>query len=790
MKAVPMRAARRARTVSRSLNVEMLEERRLLAAASPLADVAETPWHNGTYRLDVNNDSSVTTDDLLAIVNKVLRDGYGELPSTPPDPVTLYYDTTGDNRLTASDLISVINGILAPPEVTLSMFTPFTVDLTPEVTVVATPQGNATLPDGTPVDLDVDLNNDGDFNDLGERSQTESVLYQGQARFSLNPGLLPTPDLYDVRLRARVRNSEAVEGASTPLTLQVDNRTSSALKDYVNAPSTFSWEEQAPPKYGTSATPYAYYVLQMTSQVWRSAADVNLPEWHHWMEIYVPTDDVGNVVAVNSTSLLFIRGGSNTSNAPNQPDATMAQIATETQSVVTVLRDVPSEPLIFTDETQPREEDEIISYTLDKYLGHIGDPGNETWPLLLPMVKSAVRAMDTVQTFITYLDENQHIDNFFVSGESKRGWTTWLTAATDDRVRGIIPGVFDNLDQAAQMVNHYGVLGKFSEEVRDYTNFQIFERILTPEAQLLGKIVDPYSYLRNGRFDNMPKLILNSAGDEFFVPDSSRFYFQDLPGDQNYLRYIPNTGHGLDERAVSSRRTFYDAILNDRPLPKYSWTVDQDGSIHVQTDTQPLEVRLWQATNPVARDFRHGYNPSVIWTSTLLDSTTPGSYTYVGNVDTPPSGATAYLVELTFPNSVPGADPYVFTTEARIKSPIPLAAWPYATGLVADPSATALVESEVASPATTPSVATDEGSRNAVAVALGQTTSSTVAFQAAANPFVDLPAAPVSSTVSMSPSMLLEVPSGDESLAIEPNAGPDANLVDHLLDSTLDELLA
>src|SRR5690606_10051305 len=137
----------------------------------------------------------------------------------------------------------------------------------------------------------------------------------------------------------------------------------------------------------------------------------------------------------------------------------------------------------------------------------------------------------------------------------------------------------------------------------------------------------------------------------------------------------------LDARAVSSRMTFYDAVLHDRPLPEYSWTVEQDGSIHVQTVTAPSQVLLWQKTLATKRDFRNGYTPGVFWFSTPLSDL--GGGTYVGNVNIPATGATAYLIELTFPNSVPGADPYVFTTEARIKSPIPLAAWPYATPLVA-----------------------------------------------------------------------------------------------------------
>jgi PhoPQ-activated pathogenicity-related protein len=669
--------------VRRELQLEPLEERRMLAANATAMASLEKPWHNDTFRYDVDADGSVNSSDLLETVNEILLEGTGPLPVPPPEPVTRFYDTTGDNRLNASDLLALINGLLTPPDVTLSMFANFTADLTPEVTVSAATTGEATLPNGALVEIDLDLNRDGDFGDPGERGHTTSTLWDGQARFFLNEGLQYSDEVYQVHLQARVQDSDGVRGQSQVKALNVDTRTSSALEDYVNAPDdSYQYHQVGQAVDGVEDTAYKFFVMDMTSQTWRSDADVNLPAWHHWLEIYVPYTAQGAVASLDSTGLLFIRGGSNTSNPPNQPSSEIAKYATANQSVVAVLRVVPNEPVVFTDETQEREEDEIIAYTLNQYLDNIGAPGNDTWPLLLPMVKSAVRAMDTVQDFVGNLTAGQQaVDDFVVSGESKRGWTTWLTAAADDRVRAIMPGVFDNLNQAPQMVNHYAVLGKFSEEVEDYTNLNIFERILTPEAQQLGKIVDPYSYLHNGRFDDMPKLILNSAGDEFFVPDSSRFYFQDLPGDQNYMRYIPNTGHGLDERAVSSRRTFYDAVLHNRPLPEFSWTVEQDGSIHVQSTTAPSQVLLWQKTNPDARDFRNGYTPGINWFSSPL--TDQGGGTYVGNVDVPASGATAYLVELTFPNSVPGADPYVFTTEARIKSPIPLAAWPYASPLVA-----------------------------------------------------------------------------------------------------------
>src|SRR5260370_28428066 len=102
----------------------------------------------------------------------------------------------------------------------------------------------------------------------------------------------------------------------------------------------------------------------------------------------------------------------------------------------------------------------------------------------------------------------------------------------------------------------------------------------------------------------MPKFIVNSAGDQYFPPDSSKFYFDDLKG-VKYLRYVPNANHSLaGSDAGESILAFYRAVVNGSPLPKFSWKVQTDGSIRVQAETKPLEVNLWQATNPKARDFR------------------------------------------------------------------------------------------------------------------------------------------------------------------------------------------
>ena len=129
-----------------------------------------------------------------------------------------------------------------------------------------------------------------------------------------------------------------------------------------------------------------------------------------------------------------------------------------------------------------------------------------------------------------------------------------------------------------------------------------------------------------------------------------------------YLRYVPNTDHSLaNSDAAESLQAFYDAILNNKPLPQFSWTKGTDGSLHLHTLTEPLTVKLWQATNPDARDFRlQTIGPA--YTSTIL--TDLGGGNYLANIPPPPKGWTAFFIEMTYASG--GLYPYTFTTEVSV----------------------------------------------------------------------------------------------------------------------------
>jgi PhoPQ-activated pathogenicity-related protein len=390
----------------------------------------------------------------------------------------------------------------------------------------------------------------------------------------------------------------------------------------------------------------------MTSQKWRSADEVDRTLWQHWITIYKPTR------VKSATGMLLITGYSNDGHRPDPVvDPMLASLATTSHTVVSAVLDVPNQPLTFTNDAHgPRGEDEIIAYTWKQYL----ETGDATWLARLPMTKAAVRAMDTVESFMaTDKGGKLKVGHFVVAGASKRGWTTWTTAAVDRRVVAIIPMVIDVLNVIPSFNHHYRSYGFWSPAVTDYYNLGLMDQLNTAAFRNLLSVVDPYSY--RDRY-TMPKLIINAAGDPFFLPDSSRFYFNDLP-EEKYLRYMPNADHSLDGTDVQENITaFYLSIIENARRPKFGWTFENNGDIRVTTTDQPIAVKLWQATNPEHRDFR------VEWVGPLYHESplaATGQGVYVAHVPEPAKGWTASFVELVYPGTQ-REYPLHFTTAVRI----------------------------------------------------------------------------------------------------------------------------
>ena len=418
-----------------------------------------------------------------------------------------------------------------------------------------------------------------------------------------------------------------------------------ALDDYIAKPDpTFSWRLAETKE----ADDHTMFAIELTSQTWRTPDEVDRTVWKHWLLVARPK------VLASNTGFLFITGGSHR-DTPPEVDGTMLKMAVETKSIVAELKNVPNQPLEFKGGGRKMVEDDLITFTWNKYL----ETKDKEWPARLPMVKSAVRAMDALQAFATTKECGNHrIDNFVVAGGSKRGWTTWCTAAVDPRVIGICPAVIDVLNVRKSMRNHLEAYGFWAPSVGDYVRGGLTMKENDPAYIELLDIEDPYVY--RDRY-KMPKLVLNAAGDQFFTPDSSRLYFHDLPGEK-LLRYVPNTDHSL--RGSDGRETmlvFYDSIVRNLKRPKYTWKFLDNGAIRVDTPNQPKEVKLWQGHNPKARDFRlEEVGP--IYKSSALKETEPG--VYIGKIDTPKEGFTAFFVELTY--DIGSNLPLKVTTDVRV----------------------------------------------------------------------------------------------------------------------------
>ncbi len=404
-----------------------------------------------------------------------------------------------------------------------------------------------------------------------------------------------------------------------------------ALETYLQQPdSSFTWKANEQRKDGE----FNIARLEMTSQTWRSNV------WTHHMIVVRP-----ETVRNPHIGFLFITGdGDGLKNLD-----LLKTLAGRAGAVAAEITRVPNQPLY-----DGRKEDALIAYTFAQYL----KTGDETWPLLFPMVKSAVRGMDTVQAFAQKTFD-QKIEQFVVSGASKRGWTTWLAAATDSRVTAMAPMVIDMLNMKVQTDWAKKVYGKQSEQIRDYEENDLLDRGDDPAMKKLRGWVDPYSY--RARF-KMPKLLLLGANDPYWTVDALRNYWDDLP-EPKLIFQTPNAGHDLGggKEAIQTLAAFFQMIADGQPLPKMNWKIENnsnlDASVRV-TVSQPVKTfRLWTSESP-ERDFRKQR-----WSSRDLARGSEGREVSAA-IEKPATGHRAFLVEAELTSST--GHPYKLSTEARV----------------------------------------------------------------------------------------------------------------------------
>jgi PhoPQ-activated pathogenicity-related protein len=402
------------------------------------------------------------------------------------------------------------------------------------------------------------------------------------------------------------------------------------LESYVrNEDSGFKWDLLRSTNRGNATV----HLLSFHSQTWRGNP------WKHQLLVIIP-----KTLNNPGHAFLYITG----SVKPESQLPLLLPLAESGSTMVAALCDVPNQPLF------GRSEDALIAYSLDQYL----KTKDKSWPVLFPMVKSAVKAMDSLQAFAT----EQKIGsptNFVVSGASKRGWTTWLTAAVDKRVTALAPMVFDILNMKQQVQWAEKMYGRQSEEIQDYVDFNLIAKMDDPAVAEVRNWIDPYSY--RDRY-TMPKLVLLGSNDPYWVVDSLRHYWAELPA-QKLVFQTPNAGHNLGGGAEAQQTlaAWYHHLTHKKPLPTLDWNISnvsnraENATATIRaTASDEADWLLWTSTSP-DRDFRNDR-----WTSKPLAKGKEIS----ANIPAPQSGFTAFFLQGNF--TAANGKKFPLSTEARV----------------------------------------------------------------------------------------------------------------------------
>lgn len=360
-----------------------------------------------------------------------------------------------------------------------------------------------------------------------------------------------------------------------------------ALKDYLqNGDKTYQWEL----KDSVELDNVKGYQLLLTSQKWREYT------WRHQLTVFIPKE------VKYDGAMLFIDGGSNKDEQPNWSASNglwpvLSGISEKNKAIVAVIKQVPNQPFYGN-----LTEDALISYTLNQFKLS----KDYSFPLLFPMVKSAVRGMDAVQEF-TKKKAHIQINNFLISGASKRGWTTWLSAAIDDqRVKAIAPIVIDMLNMPATLNYQYETYGEYSEQIDDYVKLGIPQGTATEDGKAINDMIDPFSYRSKL---TVPKMIFIGTNDEYWTIDAIKFYYDKIPGN-NLLHYVPNVGHNLGggKQAFEALSAFFGTTITNKAYPLATWkVVPSNGNISFDVSpatTDLIGATLWHTTS-ADRDFRN-----------------------------------------------------------------------------------------------------------------------------------------------------------------------------------------
>jgi PhoPQ-activated pathogenicity-related protein len=405
------------------------------------------------------------------------------------------------------------------------------------------------------------------------------------------------------------------------------------LKAFVETPDDAFRYEITETVRGESWTEYR---IHLVSGTWLTEEEVDVSEWWHWLCMVVPDD------LQETESLMHIGGGWRGDTLPIAANEEMIHAALATGSVISHISNIPFQPIDYkNDDEEGVFEDDLIAYAWMQFIKGGATEELQHWLPRFPMTRAVVRAMDVVQEICK--SKHKVVEEFFVTGASKRGWTTWDVAAVDERVMGMAPVVIDLLNVVPSFHHHWRCYGEWAPAIDPYTSEGAMEWIDSDEFLALMKLVEPYQYLDRL---TMPKLLINATCDEFFVTDSWKFYWDMLQGD-SYLQYVPNVGHGLHGSYLPKNLlSFYYSIITDTQIPGFDWSIQNDTIFAELDPAGDYQIRLWEAVNPEGRDFKSYVVGNEAWKVETLEITKNGLYTIP--VAVPDKGYKGAMMEVVF----------------------------------------------------------------------------------------------------------------------------------------------
>jgi len=415
--------------------------------------------------------------------------------------------------------------------------------------------------------------------------------------------------------------------------------TDSPLDQYVRKEQpTYAWSVTK-----TETRPGGIKVVRfaLTSQTWRGIA------WKHRLNLVVPTAAKGERARPKHAVLLITGTG-----GEEEHLMIVSGLAARLGVPIAVLHDTPNQPLFRKETGRRMKEDALIAYSFVKFV----ETGEKDWPLLFPMVRSAVSAMNALGEYSGQQRGDWgfgRLERFVTTGASKRGWTTWLSGVVDERVIGIAPIVYDNLNMQKQLALHHQTWGKPSPSIHDYTDAGLMKLLKTPRGKQLMRMVDPYAFRDRIK---VPTMAMIGTNDTYWPLQAINVYRHDL-NTHLHAHYVPNAGHSAGLSVVAAVAGFFDHVtkrtpalpevrLSIRPRQKATFSAFGEGKVRIQA------VRLWGSHVP-NKDFTKskwtrvaGVKTGLGWEATLPAATVKdsGQAAFIGEFELRDSSGERFMI--------------------------------------------------------------------------------------------------------------------------------------------------